>query len=112
MITRELAECHRTFYHISLRNRDGSAVRCRANGKLKTWKRRPDYWELPVKHGLRQCFYLCPHNANVWLTFDLTELDDLMAEVGLAVSTPIPILADKLEDMGHRDAAKVRGLLV
>lgn len=39
------------------RRRDGSggaALRCRANGQPKTWKRRDDV-ELPVKYGLKEC---------------------------------------------------------
>ena len=41
-------------------------IRCRVNGKCKTWKTRPNDWELPVKFGLRDCFYISPANCNDW----------------------------------------------
>lgn len=66
MITKELAAVTREFYHVRVRNADGSPARCRANGKLKTWKREPERWQLPVKHGLKACFYLSPCNAADW----------------------------------------------
>ena len=73
MLTRTDVMNQSTFYHVTLRNADGTAVRCRANGQLKTWKTRPSEWRLPVKHGLRDCFYLGPSNAHEWLTSDPTE---------------------------------------
>ncbi len=60
-------------YHKTARNADGTAKRCRVNGKLKTWKTRPDDWQLPVKHGLYDYFYITPSNASEWLTYDVTE---------------------------------------
>jgi hypothetical protein len=62
------ADYRTVFYHRSLRNRDGSAVRCRVTGRCKTWVRRPDDYRLPVKHGLRDSFYIEPSNAADWLT--------------------------------------------
>jgi len=61
-----------TLYHKTLRNSDGSAVRCRVNGKCKTWVTRPHDFRLPVKHGLYQCFYITPDNAKDWLLYDVT----------------------------------------
>ncbi len=72
MITKQDAMTHNMFYHVTLRNADGSAVRCRANGACKQWVTRPDDWRLPVKYGLKQCFYLTPRNAADWLTADPT----------------------------------------
>lgn len=66
MITREQAGTTCTFYHVRLRNADGTAIRCRANGALKTWVTRPDEWRLPVKHGLKQCFYITHQNCEEW----------------------------------------------
>lgn len=69
MVTKEQAVAAgylQEFYHVRLKNRDGSPVRCRVNGKCKTWKTRPDDWRLPVKYGLRDCFYLSPDNAADW----------------------------------------------
>jgi hypothetical protein len=72
MITKHHAMTLGMFYHKTLRNKDGSAVRCRANGRCKVWKTRPEDFRLPVKYGLKQCFYLTPRNAEEWLWFDLT----------------------------------------
>ena len=54
------------FWHRSQRNADGTPVRCRVNGKLKTWKTRPGSFRLPVKHGIKRCFYLTPENITHW----------------------------------------------
>lgn len=48
------------------RNRDGSFVKCRVNGKCKVWKTRPSEFKLPVKYGLRECFYITQDNCNDW----------------------------------------------
>jgi hypothetical protein len=37
---------------IWFRSRQGDARRARVNGKLKTWKRKPGQFELPLKYGL------------------------------------------------------------
>lgn len=72
-VTREVALYHQgTFYHVHLKNRDGTPVRCRANGACKTWKTRPSDFRLPVKHGLRECFYITELNAVDW---EITEED-------------------------------------
>jgi len=54
------------FHHKTAKNADGTPVRARVNGKCKTWKTRPDDFRLPVKYGLRDCFYLTPENAADW----------------------------------------------
>ena len=69
MITKAIAMAAshgQIFHHVSLKNRDGSPVRCRVNGKCKTWATRPEEWRLPVKYGLKECFYLEPWNADKW----------------------------------------------
>ena len=55
-----------TLHHVSLKNADGTPVRARINGKVKTWKTRPGDFKLPVKHGLRDCFYITQANAHEW----------------------------------------------
>ncbi len=55
-------------FHATLRGSDKRPVRCRVNGTCRTWKTRPDDFMLPVKHGLRQCFYIDPTNADEWHT--------------------------------------------
>lgn len=57
-----------TLYHYRMRNRDGTALRARVNGKCKTWKREPERFQLPIKHGLRNCGYLADVNAHEWFT--------------------------------------------
>lgn len=54
------------FEHCTLKNRDGSPVRARRNGKNREWKRTPDRFEIPVKYGLRQCFKISNNNMNDW----------------------------------------------
>lgn len=41
-------------------------VRARVNGKCQTWKRKPDDFRLPMKHGLRHTFQITPQNADDW----------------------------------------------
>ena len=57
-----------TLYHKTKRNRDGSPLRARVNGKVKTWKTRPEDFRVPMKYGLRDCFYITPTNAIDWTT--------------------------------------------
>ena len=66
MVTKELALTAQRFEHIRLKNADGTPVRCRANGACKTWKTRPNEFRLPVKYGLKRCFYITEHNADEW----------------------------------------------
>ena len=70
-VTRDVALYHTgTFHHVHLKNADDTPVRCCANGACKTWRRDPTRFRLPVKHGLRQCFYIEPHNAVDWQITD------------------------------------------
>lgn len=71
MITRDIATAAhhgQIFHHRTLRNSDGTPVRCRVNGRCKVWKTRPDDFQLPVKYGLKECFYITPRNAHEWTT--------------------------------------------
>lgn len=81
MLTKHDAETGHEFYHATARNRDGTAVRCRANGKCKTWKTRPDDWRLPVKYGFKDCFYLANYNAHEWMTYDPTTRKPTLTEL-------------------------------
>jgi len=69
MITKEcamsLSHGH-VLHHKSAKNADGTPVRCRVNGRCKVWKTRPDEFRLPVKWGLKTCFYIELHNAKEW----------------------------------------------
>jgi len=69
MITKQLAETLKhgqILHHITLKNADKSPLRARVNGKLKTWKTRPNEFSLPMKHGLKTCFYITQASANEW----------------------------------------------
>ena len=69
MITKEQAieaDYRHEFFHVTLKNADGTPVRCRVNGKCKTWKTRLNEFRLPVKHGLYDCFYITHINAKEW----------------------------------------------
>ncbi len=66
MVTKEQAMRARDFHHVTLKDSRGAPVRCRASGKCKTWKTRPEDFKLPVKYGLYQSFYIEPRNAAQW----------------------------------------------
>lgn len=59
MITKEQAMDTRIKYFVE---EDGKVWR--RNGKCKTWKTRPEDFELPVKHGLRNYGYITHNNAS------------------------------------------------
>jgi hypothetical protein len=59
-----------TFHHLTERDSRGAPARARVTGKVKLWKRRPDEFKLPVKHGLKDSFYITRDNGNVWATDD------------------------------------------
>lgn len=61
-----------TLYHMTLRNADKTPMRCRVNGRCQVWKTRPDDFKLPVKHGLKTCFYITPANGAEWTTSEET----------------------------------------
>jgi hypothetical protein len=55
------------FYHTFLKMADGkSPVRCRRNGKTKTYKRDSNKFTIPVKIGLREFLHITEENAHEW----------------------------------------------
>jgi len=66
MITLDQAMTSNNFEHCTLKNLDKTPVRCRRNGKTQTWKRQPERFKIPVKHGLYDFFYITNDNANQW----------------------------------------------
>lgn len=52
--------------HVTLKNRDNTPLRCRVNGKVKTWVTKPNDWRLPVKFGLKTYFYINDSNGFEW----------------------------------------------
>lgn len=55
-----------TLYHLTLKNSDNTPVRARVNGICKTWKKDLNKFQLPVKHGLKTCFYITEENGKYW----------------------------------------------
>ena len=69
MVTKNMAVAMRhgeVLHDSTILNADKSPARCRVNGKCKTWKTRPLDFRLPVKYGLKKCFYVTPSNAAEW----------------------------------------------
>jgi len=69
MITKEQAVSLRLGQYLvstTVKDKSGSFSRCRVNGSCQTWKRTPEAFRLPVKHGLSTYFYITPENAAGW----------------------------------------------
>ena len=69
MITKYNAERlkHGTIiHHVSKKNADGTPMRVRVNGKIQTWKTRPDEFRLPCKYGLKFGVQITHMNAHEW----------------------------------------------
>jgi hypothetical protein len=60
------ANYRHNFLHATFKDSKGNPMRCRVNGKCKTWVTRPNEFKLPMKYGLYQYFYITPDNANDW----------------------------------------------
>jgi len=54
------------FEHAYLKNKDGSPLRARRNGKTKYWKRMPLEFRIPIKIGLYEYTYIDKANLNDW----------------------------------------------
>jgi hypothetical protein len=54
------------FEHKTLKNKDGSRLRARANGALKEWRRQPDSFRLPIKRGLREYSCITEETMDEW----------------------------------------------
>ena len=49
----------------------GNPSKIRVNGKTKLWVRTPERIQVPVKYGLKDCFYITENNLNnFFLTID------------------------------------------
>ena len=71
MITIEQAKSAKVgdvWYHVTRNNRDGTPLRARVNGKCKVWVTKPLSFQLPMKHGLKDCFYITESNMAQWST--------------------------------------------
>ena len=54
------------FYHEKASNADGTPLRARKNGQVKTWKTRLDEFRMPAKYGMYNCFYITHKNCQEW----------------------------------------------
>ncbi len=103
MITKTIAMRLRhgeILHHVHYNNADLTPLRCRVNGKCKTWKRRPDAYQLPVKHGLRDCFYITPNGANPGEDWVYPRLREMLSSIaGLVPNAPAYAIRDKLLEM-------------
>lgn len=54
-----------TEIHYKLKNADGkTCMRFRVNGKIQLWKKQPNKYSVPIKHGLWKYGYLTQLNCN------------------------------------------------
>lgn len=68
-ITARTADQYNRFYHRTLSYKNSThPIEVRRNGKTKYWKREPTRFRIPVKYGLRDCFYIDNQNAHEWST--------------------------------------------
>jgi hypothetical protein len=55
-----------TLHNTKLYNADGTPMRARVTGKVKTWKKDPNKIKVPLKHGMYDYGYLTEDNTNEW----------------------------------------------
>lgn len=60
---------YQTIYHRTVKNADGTAGRAKVTS-IKTWKTRPNDFEIGWKHGLRTYGKITPANASEWTTIE------------------------------------------
>jgi hypothetical protein len=65
-VTKENQENATEFFHKTVKDSRKNPLRVRRNGQTKTWKRKPDFFMIPVKYGLRDCFYIDNLNCKEW----------------------------------------------
>jgi hypothetical protein len=53
-------------YHKKRVNSDGSPYGVRVNGKVQTWKTRPNEVRVPVKRGMYEYGYITESDLNDW----------------------------------------------
>lgn len=69
MITKEILQKMKGvgyLHHMHLKDFSGAPVLIRLNGKLKTWKTRPEEFQQPVRQGLYSYFYITHENCEQW----------------------------------------------
>jgi hypothetical protein len=63
-------------YHTENRNRDGTPQRWRTNGGARFWKRDPQRFRMPLKHGMYDYGELVPSNCHMFRTMEAWALND------------------------------------
>ena len=77
------------FWHRTLKYSDGRrALQARKNGNVKTWKTRPGEFQIPMKFGFREYFYITNKNADEWSTIPIPDLPK-PAKVKKAAQPPV-----------------------
>lgn len=66
MVTKEQALTETNFTKLVQVNGKNIVRKWRANGKCKTWKRNPERFQLPIKHGLYSYGYITEENAHLF----------------------------------------------
>lgn len=66
MITKEMAENSMYRQEFWAKDHKGKVIRARVNGKCRVWKTKPGKFRLPMKFGLKDCFYIDEYNAGQW----------------------------------------------
>lgn len=60
---------YQIIYHKTERNADGTAARAKVTS-IKTWKTRPNEFQIGWKHGMYAYGTIGPHNADQWTTIE------------------------------------------
>ena len=66
MVTKEQALTETNFTQLVQIQGKNIVAKWRANGKCKTWKRNPERFQLPIKHGLYSYGYITEENAHLF----------------------------------------------
>ena len=84
MITKEEAVTSDEFHHGNCHRVVGPrgnikvySTIVRRGGKTKTWKRSPESFKVPVKHGIKTWFWITEVNSENWHTKESCPLKDL-----------------------------------
>ena len=65
-VTRENCEKLNNFEHVFLKNADKTRLRAKRNGKTRLWKRNPERFVIPIKHGLYDFGYINQFDCENW----------------------------------------------
>lgn len=76
-------------HHIWARTRQGRYWLVRRNGATKLWKTRPEDFKIPVKAGLKDCFYIT-HDSCIGLANPQDAPDLLISQTDPNISKPDP----------------------